>query len=139
MKPLRYLVVAVFVGLSWSVLPATAHHECRDLAEAARYGDTSRMAALLQSGADANCTYESAGWGEVSLTTPLHAAAANARTAAVRLLLAHGANVNAVYGDGETALDSAFIGDAIGGGSQQGRDVMRILRSAGGKYARELK
>jgi len=56
----------------------------------------------------------------------LHATAWHGQKQGVELLLAHGADVSAKTGDGQTPLDIA-----LGLGH---RDIVRLLSSSGGKF-----
>lgn len=73
---------------------------------AARFGKASVVRALLKAGADVHyCPGRQA--GGVQLRTALHCAAASGREDLVRLLLAHGASLNVVDGEGKTPIFSA--------------------------------
>jgi hypothetical protein len=102
---------------------ALAFHQCpdelarwlvargADLAAGDRYGDTplhsrarhwkGRIEVLLELGADVT-------HGENSRGTPLHAAAGSGNAVAARLLLQHGARVDALNGEGQTPLAYAL-------------------------------
>ena len=84
------------------VLRAAGAKDVGALSEAAARGDLPRMAQLLDERAT-DINEVSAGQGE----TPLHFAVGQGQAAAVKLLLARGANVNLFTATGYTALDLA--------------------------------
>ena len=92
--------------------PAEADGQCKDLAEAALRGDSDRTSALIASGVNVNCSfigsYDTDDY--VHALTPLNNAAWKGNLTAARLLLNHGADVNAKDGEGKTPLDNAFMG-----------------------------
>ena len=115
--------------------------------EAARAGDTAAIAAALDNGADVNAKsrYDA---------TPLIFAAGNGRMAAVKLLVARGANVNAVdtfyrasaasmaLGQGHTDVavflleSGASAGDVLAGAVQTNNEAV-VKAALAGKVSRE--
>ena len=76
---------------------------------------------LLRAGADPNATDKSG-------VTPLHRAVRTRCAAAVRILLAHGANPMRRNGNGSTALDLVFLTTGRGGsGSVAAREQQRLI------------
>jgi ankyrin repeat protein len=79
------------------VLRAAGANDVGALSEAAAKGDTAKMTALLDAGANVDELTKSG-------RTPLHFAVVQGQTAAVKLLLERGANVNLFDNPGYTAL-----------------------------------
>ena len=75
---------------------------------AAWKGHVDIVAFLLAAGADANATNINEHWG----TTPLHAAAHANQDAIIKLLLEHGARLNAKDAAGRTPLDHTTFHNA---------------------------
>lgn len=98
------------------------------LRSASLHGHLEMMKLLLDHGADPNRHDD----GDAN--TPLHWAAVNARTEAVRLLLARGARVNEKNKWGATPLDSAH---ATGMGKEDKAATVEVLVRAGGVRTRE--
>jgi len=80
--------------------PQASHDPCIDLIEAAFLDEAEEMADLFADGVSANCQDHD---GE----TPLMLAAEGGSVAAIRILLAHGAEVNVWDRNGQSALDRA--------------------------------
>lgn len=89
-------VARILIGRGARVDAVTSGGETALHHAAARCVDTVRL--LLQNGANANVASKGHG------TTPLIVAAFAAEPEAVKLLIAHGANVNAIESDGKSAL-----------------------------------
>ena len=86
-------------------------------------------AGSIEKGADINAGEDNAGW------TPLHVAAYSGYKAAVELLAAKGADVNAKDEDGKTSLDWATHPD----NPNASAEIADLLRQHGGKTGEELK
>jgi ankyrin repeat protein len=91
---------------------------------AARYGDADVVEALLQAGADVNKADED-GYAPLSAaaSAKAHEDGFAAITTITKMLIDHGADVNATNNRGETALVRAMIGDSA--------DVVEALLQAG--------
>jgi uncharacterized protein len=74
---------------------------------------------LLKNGADVNAKEENSGF------TPLHYAAKNGNTKVLKILISHGAKINAEGDKGETPLSEALKSKRIA--------AAKIIRAAGGK------
>ena len=90
---------------------APPHLQSTELHTAAERGDVEMLTALLSAGVNPNLSVgrgdDGMGWGAKAL----HVAVAHGQTAAIKLLLARGAEINGVDGDCETALHWAVRHD----------------------------
>ncbi|XP_012138184.2 mitochondrial disaggregase [Megachile rotundata] len=89
MKHCRNLgIVSSGFGISIALCEASNFHKEKEFFQAAKYGDIKKLKAILKSGIDVNVRHP-LGW------TALHVAAINFQPKVVKLLIEHGADVNA--------------------------------------------
>ena len=108
---LCFVVAAFLIPYGYLIFRAERYWE---FDRACAIGDTGRVALLLRLGADANGVrdatyYARYHWTVFETARPLHQAASSGHAAVVRLLLANGADPEALNSENSTACDSARI------------------------------
>src|SRR5687768_10406679 len=97
-KPAAGLAVSLTIGLAGLAAQTPGQNPADELYAAIRAGDSAKVGALVQGGADTNVKDRRGG------ATPLMHAAAHGSLDTMRLLLDKGADVNARNTGGATAL-----------------------------------
>ena len=115
---LRILAAATMFG---AASPTAADTRCRDLHDAVYWGETDRIAELLEGGADVDCRQRGG-------ITPLMYAVEQGQLDVARVLLEHGANTKVRNDNGLTALGYAqFLREAGRGAGGAGGDYASVV------------
>jgi hypothetical protein len=128
-SPLRQAILHPRPGIVEALLAGGAKADAAALGLAARSGNLEALRALLAHKAPVNTRYFRPGAFGQGYTTPLHDAVDGGPVEAVRLLLASGADVNAIPSFGSTALRLAVAAGRV--------EIVRVLLEAGADAGRK--